>query len=374
MNALNRRQWLKAAGLSGALLATASNKLVVLDQLAGKTRGKSMADELVRLSSNENPFGPSQIVKDAMRDAMDLSFMYSPGHYKSLVEKIAAREGVSSKHVLLVSGSNEGLRVAGISYGINGGEILTCTPTYNALMSYAESFGAVINSVPLDDDLGYDLDGIASRVNSNTKMIFLCNPNNPTGTLLPPQKVKDFCDTMSRKTLVFSDEAYYDYIEDKDYPSMVSLVKEDKNVIVSRTFSKVYGMAGVRVGYLIARPDIIDMLKPRVMSYINMMGVYGAQAALDDNDFYTYSLRKNKESKEYIYQISSELGMKYIPSHTNFVFVHTGVDINELLPKMMDQGVLVGRPFPPLMDWCRISTGTMEEMNQWGDAMRKIFV
>jgi histidinol-phosphate aminotransferase len=132
-------------------------------------------------------------------------------------------------------------------------------------------------------------------------------------------------------------------------------------------------MAGVRVGYLIAKPEIVEMLKPRVMSYINMMGVYGAMAALDDEKFHQFSLKKNDESKEYIYQISNELGMRYVPSSTNFVFVKTGVDINELLPKMMDQGVMVGRPFPPLMDWCRISTGTMKEMDQWGQAMRKIF-
>lgn len=373
MTTINRRQWLKRAGISSALLASAGYPLDILEAKAPTHKSYFSSSEMVRLSSNENPYGPSKSVKEAMKKAMDISFQYPPGHYKPLLEKIAQKEGVTTKHILLVSGSNEGLRVAGLSYGLNGGEIITCSPTYNALMSYAEDLGAKINAVPLDENLGFDLNAMADRVSDATKMIFLCNPNNPTGTLLDPEKVKDFCDSMSAKTLVFSDEAYYDYITDDQYPSMVSLVKEGKNVIVSRTFSKVYGMAGVRVGYLIAQPETIEMLKPRVMSYVNMMGVYGAMAALDDSEFHKFSLNKNSESKEYIYQVSSELGMRYIPSSTNFVFINTGVNINELLPKMMDQGVMVGRPFPPLMDWCRVSTGTLEEMDQWGQAMRKIF-
>ena len=154
---------------------------------------------------------------------------------------------------------------------------------------------------------------------------------------------------------------------------MVPLIKEGKNVIVSHTFSKVYGMAGVRVGYLIARPDIITMMKPRVMGYVNMMAIHGAMAALDDAEFYNYSLQKNREAKDLIYRVADELGMRTIPSNTNFVFVETGMDAAKLGEQMLKHNVRVGRPFPPLNNWCRVSTGTMDDMGKWEEAMREVF-
>lgn len=371
MTQFNRRQWLKTASIAGVTMSAAGCKLKA--ESNPTVDSKPIIDQIVKLSSNENRFAPSAKIKEAMIGAMDKSYLYPPAHYGTLIDAIAAKEDVSRDHILLVSGSNEGLRLTGLIYGMNGGEIITGTPTYKALLSYAEEFGGVINSVPLDKDLKYDLDEVEKRVTPNTKMVFFCNPNNPTGTLVDPQKAMDFCRTVSDKTMVFSDEAYSDYIEEDNYPTMVPLIKEGKNVIVSHTFSKVYGMAGVRVGYLVARPDIIKMMKPRVMSYINMMGLDGAVAALKDQEFYQFSLAKNKEAKEHIYRVADELGMRYVKSHTNFVFVQTGEDASTLAQKMLTHGVKVGRPFPPLTDWCRVSTGTNEDMLAWEGAMKKVF-
>ena len=256
---------------------------------------------------------------------------------------------------------------------MNGGEIITSTPTYKALLSYAEEFGGKINKVDLDDELKYNLEEMEKRVTNKTQMVFLCNPNNPTGTLLDGDKTKDFVDRVSDKTMVFSDEAYADYIEEANYPTMVPYVMQGKNVIVSRTFSKVYGMAGVRVGYLIARPDIINTMKPRVMGYVNMMGVYGAIAALDDKEFYDFSLQKNREAKETIYKVCDDLGLRYVTSHTNFVFHQIKKDINSYASEMLALGIKVGRPLPPLTDWCRISTGNDADMKAWSDAMYQLY-
>lgn len=373
MKNINRRNWIKAAGLSAAAISTSSCKLNAAESNFENTT-KAKTDAIIRLSSNENRYAPSAKIKQAMHDAMDLSYLYSPGHYKPLIKKLAAKEGVGEENILLVSGSNEGLRLTGLCYAMNGGEIITSTPTYKALLSYAEEFGGVINAVDLDQDLKFDLEEMEKRVSSKTQMVFLCNPNNPTGTLLDGNKTKDFCDRVSDKTMVFSDEAYADYIEEANYPTMVPLVKQGKNVIVSRTFSKVYGMAGVRVGYLIARPDIINTMKPRVMGYVNMMGVYGAMAALDDKEFYDFSLQKNKEAKETIYKVCDDLGLRYVKSHTNFVFHQIKKDVSVFAQDMLAQGVKVGRPFPPLTDWCRISTGNEEDMKIWEQAMRKVIV
>lgn len=371
MTQINRRQWLKTAGIAGAALSATGCKLK-----AEPTSPKSIVpstDQIVKLSSNENRFAPSAKIKEAMINAMDKSYLYPPAHYGPLIDAIAAKENISRDHILLVSGSNEGLRLTGLTYGMNGGEIITGTPTYKALLSYAKEFGGIINTVPLDNDLKYDLDAVEKRVSSKTKMVFFCNPNNPTGTLVDPQRALDFCRTVSDKTMVFSDEAYSDYIEEDNYPTMVPLIKEGKDVIVSHTFSKVYGMAGVRVGYLVARPDIINKMKPRVMSYVNMMGLDGAIAALKDDEFYQFSLQKNRESKEHIYRVADELGMRHVKSHTNFVFVQTGRESSELAKEMLTHGVRVGRPFPPLTDWCRVSTGTKEDMIAWEGAMKKVF-
>ncbi|MEM8526739.1 MAG: histidinol-phosphate transaminase [Bacteroidota bacterium] len=372
MKNFNRRQWLKAMGLTGVAVASGTMAKATNTPSPSSAKNISEIGQPVRLTSNENPYAPAASVKKAMHDAMDLSFRYPVSHYKVLLEKLAKKEGVPANHILLTSGSNEGLRVVGLTYGLNSGEIIAGIPTYRALLSYAEEIGAYINQVPLNEQLEYDLGEIEKRINTNTKLIFLCNPNNPTGGLLDSEEVKAFCKSACKRTMVFSDEAYYDYVTDKNYPSMVHLVKDGYNVIVSKTFSKVYGFAGVRVGYLIARPDIIQRLRPKVMSYVNMMGVYGAAAALDDQEFYDYSLEMNDKARKHIYSVCDDLKLEYVPSHANFVFIKTGRDVRTFAAQMQEQNVLVGRPFEPLTNWCRVSTSTMEDMAAWERAIRKV--
>jgi len=202
--------------------------------------------------------------------------------------------------------------------------------------------------------------------------VFLCNPNNPTGALIPKSQLLDFCNTVSDKTILFSDEAYYDYITEPNYPSMIEMVKEGKNVVVSKTFSKVYGLAGLRVGYLIARPDIAERIRQNVMAKANMMAIIAAMTAYEEKEFYQTSLTQNEAAKQHIYAVLKEMGLRYIPSHTNFVFFQTGQDINQLIQKMKAKEVIIGRPFPPLNDWCRISTGRMEDVVKFGEALKVV--
>ena len=241
------------------------------------------------------------------------------------------------------------------------------------MMNYAEQWGATVNWVPVGEDKGYDLDAIEKQISAKTKMVFLCNPNNPTGTLVPAQKLVDFCDVASKKTIVFSDEAYYDFIETPNYPSMVEAVKRGDNVIVSKTFSKVYGMAGLRVGYLIAKPEIANKIRQNLVAMSNVLAVEAAKEALQDEAFYKFSLAKNKEAKERIYKLLDHLKLDYVKSHTNFIFFHSKRDIRELGPQMLEKGVRIGRPFPPFYDWCRISTGTLEEVDLFIKGMLEIY-
>ena len=188
------------------------------------------------------------------------------------------------------------MKISGLTFASNGGEIISGQPTFLAMMDYAKQWGATVNWVPVGKDKGYDLDEIEKRVSSNTKLIFLCNPNNPTGTLVPAKKLVEFCDSVSKKTIVFSDEAYYDFIETPNYPSMIEAVKKGDNVIVSKTFSKVYGMAGLRVGYLIAKPEIASQIRKNIVAMSNVLAIEAAKEALDDKSFYNFSLSKNKEA------------------------------------------------------------------------------
>ena len=373
MTDLSRRSWLKGAGLMSSLAVIGG--IAPIHQLSAKEIKKFRPRPLtenIKLSSNENPYGPSEKVRQAMISNFDQACRYPFSYSGELIEKIAAKEGVSKDHIVLAGGSTEGLKVAGLTYGMNGGEIIAAQPTFLALMTYAAQWGGSVNWVPVDKNMMHDLDEMEKRISSKTKLIFLCNPNNPTSTLLPADRVLDFCNTVSDKVTIFSDEAYCDFIEDKNYPSMVSLVKKGKNIIVSKTFSKVYGLAGLRIGYMVAKPEIAAGLRKNIMAFTNVLAIEAAKNTLDDQEFYDFSLNKTVEAKKIILEGLDDLNLEYAPSNTNFIFFKSGRNIEKLQQQMLAKGIMVGRPFPPFDDWCRISTGTLEEVIPFNDALKKV--
>jgi histidinol-phosphate aminotransferase len=370
----NRRQWLKTATLAGGL--TLLNGFGGIQALTAEERTKFNPRKLskpIRLSSNENPYGPSERVRNAVKRAFNDGCRYPYSYAAELEEILANKYEVAPESVIITGGSTEGLKIAGITFTADGGEIIAAKPTFLAMMQYAKMWGANINWVPVDENLGYDLPKIEKRISSKTKMVFLCNPNNPTSTLLPKDTLIDFCSSVSKKTLVFSDEAYYDYIEDPEYPSMIDLVKKGENIIVSKTFSKVYGMAGMRIGYLIAKPELAQIIRKNIVAMSNVFAIEGAKEALLDQEFYNFSIKKNFEAKQIIYETLNHLELKHIKSNTNFVFFKSGKDVNDLGKQMLAHGVQVGRAFPPFYDWCRISTGTLEEMQQFSKALISLY-
>ncbi|TDQ18641.1 histidinol-phosphate aminotransferase [Algoriphagus boseongensis] len=372
MKGISRREWLKSASLGSgiALLGATGITSSLSAEEIRKFNPRPLAGP-IRLGSNENPYGPSEKMRKAMTAAFDDGCRYPWSYNASLVKMIAEKEGVPEDHIVLVAGSTEGLKVAGITFG-KGGEIITCAPTFLSMMEYAELWGTEINWVPLTKDLDFDLDEIEKRVSHETRLVFLCNPNNPTGKLLPANRVMDFCETVSKRAVVFSDEAYYDYITEPNYPSMVELVKKGHDVVVSRTLSKVYGLAGIRMGYLIAKPELAKKLSERVVANTNIMAIEAGKAALQDKEFYQFSLKKTEEAKALLTQTLDELKLPYLDSHANFIFFNSGRDIKELNKTMADKGFIIGRPFPPLNDWCRISTGTIEEINLYNQAIKEV--
>ena len=337
--------------------------------------------DIVKLSSNENPYGPSERVRNAIIDSFEDACRYPYEYILKLQNILAKKHNVSPESIVITGGSNEALRVTGLAVADQGGEIVAGQPTYLALMSYAEAWGGKINWVPVDSNKGYDLGEIEKNINGKTKMVFIANPNNPTGTLLEKSSLSNFCESASEKTLVFCDEAYYDYINEPDYPSMDYLVRQGKDIIISRTFSKVFGMAGLRIGYMVLKPDLADKLfgeyspygRNKIMAQTNVLAVAAAIEALKDKDFYTFSLRKANEEKDKIYKLLDYLGLKYVESSTNFVFFESKKHIDDLSKEMLAKGVRIGRPFPPFYDWCRISTGTSQEVDRFVNAMLELY-
>lgn len=368
-----RRSWMQQLliGGTGALLISPRDILALETQ---ESRYLSpYQDNAVRLSSNENPYSPSKAMKDAMNNMGNIICRYPNQYFGNIESLIAEREGVPAECVVLTSGSREGLKAVGLMKSIEGGEIACCLPTYKALLTYAEMWGAQLKVSPLDENLNYNLAAIEESINENTRMAFICNPNNPTGTLLNPEELESFARRVSERTTVFIDEVYFDYIEEPNYPSMKHLIGEGKDIIISRTLSKIYGLAGVRIGYMMASKETAAQIRNSLMSGTNIFGTTLAKVALEDHAFKEFSLAKNKECKELIYSVLDKHGMKYLKSHANFVFFHTGRPIQEIQTQFKDQGITVGRAFAPYMDWCRISTGKVEEVQQFVDAFEKVF-
>ena len=373
----SRRDWFKSSIGLGGLMITPS---ILTAEEVKKYNPRPLSD-IVKLSSNENPYGPSERVRNAIIDSFEDACRYPYEYILKLQNILAKKHNVSPESIVITGGSNEALRVTGLAVADQGGEIVAGQPTYLALMSYAEAWGGKINWVPVDSNKGYDLSKIENKINDKTKMVFIANPNNPTGTLLDKSSLSNFCQRVSEKTLVFSDEAYYDYINEPDYPSMDYLVRQGKDVIVSRTFSKVFGMAGLRIGYMVLKPELADKLfgeyspygRNKIMAQTNVLAVAAAIEALQDKDFYAFSLRKANEEKDKIYKLLDYLGLKYVKSSTNFVFFESKKHIDDLSKEMLAKGVRVGRPFPPFYDWCRISTGTSQEVDRFVSAMLDVY-
>lgn len=363
---MNRRQWLLRSGgaLSGTFLASYGNMDIFHEEAAKSSP--------VRMMFNENPYGPSPTARKAMIRAFDEGNLYSGEAYNELRRLIAEQEGLTPEHVLIASGSTEILNVAGLVYGLQGGEMVTPHPTFQRLTSYGEGMGARVHRVAIDSKLGLDLEQMGREVTDGCKLVYICNPNNPTGTITPASELVPFCEKVARKCMVFVDEAYHEYVEASEYRSMIDLVRKGHQVIVSRTASKIHGLAGLRVGFGFADPGVIRKLQGKLTGTTNIIGLRAAIASYRDKGFQELSLKKALEAKQIIYDLLDETGHKYLRSETNFIFFRTGRPIREFQKLMEARGFLVGRPFPPYTDWCRLSMATPENMARFADAFREI--
>ncbi len=387
---LNRRQWIKnstilsgsIALLSGSLteaLASPSSltKYVSTTQTVSEAmiKRQAMADLKARLSANENPFGPSEKAKKAIVDAIDKSYQYPMKSLQELTKNIATYEGLTPEHVMLGAGSGPLLQAAVVHFGKMGGNLVSGDPTYgNIPNDMSEHFKTVWKKVPLTSDYKLDLDAMEKAVDDKTVLMYVCNPNNPTGTTVDAAKLKAFCERVSKKVPVFVDEAYIDYMDNPKEASVMECIKKGHNVMVARTFSKLYGFAGLRVGYMVAQPAMLETMKPLTKGARSISATSGsaALASYQDTEFLQAALKKTTESKEYLYSILKKHGYDYIPSSTNFVLFPIKMDGKKFTEEMMNRGVSVRFWKFNDKDYCRVSIGLMDEMKIFEEAFTQI--
>jgi histidinol-phosphate aminotransferase len=340
--------------------------------LRAAARESGSAAPLV-LCWNENPYGPSPAARAAISQSIAEGCRYpSDEEIAALEAALAAREGMSADHIVTGTGSGELLRALGLIYGREGGEIIAAQPTYDELTSYAQHWGAAMKFVPVDAQLRHDLPAMHALVTPRTRAIYLCNPNNPTGTALPAAQIRDFVRSLPSATVTIIDEAYMDFAAAGETASVADLVTAGQRVVVLRTFSKIHGMAGVRCGYAIAPTDMVATLAAARMTSPNIFAVRAARASLDDSAFLRDCRQRILASRSRITAELTRLKLRYAEPQGNFVFFDTGMPLTRFTDLMRARNILVGRLFPPYDRWCRITIGTEPEVTAFLEALRGV--
>ena len=330
--------------------------------------------ELVRADKNENPYGSSRVALQAINEGIDLVNKYGGGSRRKLVELVARQNGVTSDHVTIGTGSGEILKTGGLIASWEKGSVVCVDPTYQDLVRYASRVGTEIIRVPVDENLACDLEAVAAAIRPDTKMVYLVNPNNPIPNIINKNALRDFVIEVSKKRLVFVDEAYYEFVEDPNYGSMIDLIAEGhRNIIVARTASKIHGLAGLAVGFGFAHPDQIKKIRELRTGKNNTLGIEAAYASYQDQEFQDFSRRKNKESLRIVEEMFDELNVRYIKSNANFTFFETGIPVQEINTALLEHGIASGRPFPPFTKWSRISMDKPEHMRYYAQTFKKLF-
>ena len=328
--------------------------------------------EIIKLASNENPLGPSPKAIQAVRAALENAHLYPDGSGFYLCKAIAAKLGLTPDNIILGNGSNEALEFLGHAFldPARQDEVIASEYAFVVYKLIATSFGARMIEV-LSPDYQQDLEAMLKAVTPKTRLIFIPNPNNPTGTLICQRKIDSFMSRVPEEVMVVFDEAYFEFLDDP--PDTLRFVREGRNVIVLRTFSKIHGLAGLRIGYAVARPDVIEVLhRTRQPFNVNSIAQAGAFAALEDDAHQRETKRVIDEGRSYLQEKFAELNIRFVPGVANFVMANVG-DGCAVFEKLLRQKIIV-RPLKGygLPEWVRISVGTMEENKKFIAALTDV--
>jgi len=372
-NNITRRDWLAgtSAVAGGMMFANGSS---AQDMGSMMNMGMPVSKENpIRFTNNENPYGINPKAKQVMIEALDKAHLYQFRTRRVLTNVISEMEDMPSECIATGAGSTEFLMAAGAICGFAGGNVVTADPTYASITRYVERFGGTITRVPVGEDMAISLDALRSAVSAETTAIYICNPNNPIPTIIEKNALAAFCLEMSEKAMVIIDEAYYEYATDDDYGSMASLAKDNPNILVLRTASKIHAFASVRIGFAFGHPDTITSIRRFSSMTTSYPAMMGAIESYQDLEFQKFVVEKNNESLAIIYKMFEDLGRNYIKSNSNFTYFHAGHDARVVYDKLLESGCQVGRPYRPFTDWVRISTAKPEEMKYLVEVYKRDF-
>jgi histidinol-phosphate aminotransferase len=367
----SRRSLFRSAGI--AALAGAAAPLVSFPASSwpDAVPPSSAVPSPVFLDHNENAYGPSDNVLAVLRNAATRSNRYARSEYDDLVAKLAALHAVKPEQILLGSGSSEILRMAAYTLLGRGRKLVQAAPTYPALGHFAEGNGAKIISVPITKMYEHDLHAMLARVDKSTSLLYICNPNNPTGTLTPRADIEAFIHKLPAHTTVLIDEAYHHFVNpNASYVSFLDRPLDDPRVIVCRTFSKVYGLAGMRIGYAVATPDLLRRVSAnRLRNSVSIISAKAAAAALEDDDYARFAAKRNADDRqEFVNQCNARM-LRCLDSHTNFVLVNPMRPVPGIIDHLKKNNVVIGPIVPEMDKYMRVSLGTPMELQEFWRVM-----
>src|ERR1700723_3055503 len=375
-----RRLWLSrrefALGLGAVVAATRAPAAFAWGSV-GQSAAPAPAPKrvgLIRLNFNENPYGPGAKVAAAMTRSEPGAMRYPDEIYAELQKDIAAMHKVAPERIILGFGSTEILRVADAAFLRGGKNVVAAAPTFEAVLDYARVMRAPAVRVPLTLEGRHDLPVMAAQCTSRTGIVYVCNPNNPTGTIVTRKEMQQFFDQVPKTTMILMDEAYHHFVDSPDYASATEWLDKMPNLVVARTFSKVYGLAGMRIGYGIGDKDVLAAMRENsLQDNGSCAGIFAARAALQDQAHVTECRTRINGSRRWLSKKIQGGGGQGVGLPGNFFLVDMGSDVGPIIGEFRKRGILVGRKFPSLATWLRVTIGTQEETAAFMKAFREIY-
>jgi len=339
---------------------------------AAAARGSETIGPIL-LNSNENPYGPSPKALEALLAANPLTNRYPDDAEDAMRAAIAKHHGVSPEQVVLGCGSSEILQMADLAFTGPGRKAVAAAPTFEAVLNYARVLRAEPVTVPLTPDFRHDLPKMAAACQGGAGLVYVCNPNNPTGTIVSGDELASFAARVPSSTAILVDEAYFHFVEEPSYRSGLELIAKHPNVVVARTFSKIYGMAGLRLGYAVGSKERIQqMAKYATFSNANSAVLAAALASLSDPGLVPRQRALLNDVRRSLVAEMARQGRRTIPSQTNFLMIDVGGDVAPVIKAFRERNILVGRKFPALPNWLRVTIGTPEEIRVFVAALQEI--
>ena len=370
---MRRRDFIRAGTISGVLAGSGAFAASAGPLAALAAPGRRTAAGEVRLNSNENPLGISPRARDALVEAITLANRYPSAQHADLVSKLAAAHEVAEDQIVLGTGSAEVLQMVVQAFAAPRAKLVMADPTYEAVTNYQRTESYELVKVPLTATYEHDLDRMreAAEGSGHPALVYLCNPNNPTATVTPSADIDAWIADAPEHVFFLSDEAYIEYVEDDRMWSSLPWIERKRNLVVVRTFSKIYGLAGLRLGYGIGHPDTIARLSDFASrNNVNQLAIAAAAASFGDEDLIARSREVNRQSREMVESALDELGLDRMPTQANFLMHRIVGDLATYRSRMADAGFLVGRDFPPDLSWNRLSFGLPEDMARFCQTLR----